>query len=113
MVWFGGESTQITRQTEMPALAQMPATPPIDFWESVSKEIEEYQGKVERLGNVNLEAIKEQDELEIRETFLANQRDDLEKSTIPAGNYSKKLLTTSARISRQCSGNCLAGARPT
>src|SRR3972149_2218323 len=39
-------------------------TPPIDFWESVSKEIEEFQGKVERLGNVNLEAIKEQDELE-------------------------------------------------
>ena len=47
--------------TAPPAETADAATPPVDFWESVSKEIEEYQGKVERLGNVNLEAIKEQE----------------------------------------------------
>ena len=74
------------------------ATPPIDFWESVSKEIEEYQGKVERLGNVNLEAIKEQDELEIRETFLVNQRDDLEKSKDALQNLIQKINHTSREL---------------
>jgi chromosome segregation protein len=74
------------------------ATHPIDFWESVSKEIEEYQGKVERLGNVNLEAIKEQDELEIRETFLVNQRDDLEKSKNALQNLIQKINHTSREL---------------
>jgi len=74
------------------------ATPPIDFWESVSKEIEEFQGKVERLGNVNLEAIKEQDELEIRETFLVNQRDDLEKSKDALQNLIQKINHTSREL---------------
>ncbi len=73
-------------------------TPPIDFWESVSKEIEEFQGKVERLGNVNLEAIKEQDELEIRETFLVNQRDDLEKSKDALQNLIQKINHTSREL---------------
>ena len=74
------------------------ATPPIDFWESVSKEIEEFQGKVERLGNVNLEAIKEQDELEIRETFLVNQRDDLGKSKDALQNLIQKINHTSREL---------------
>ena len=74
------------------------ATPPIDFWESVSKEIEEYQGKVERLGNVNLEAIKEHDELEIRETFLVNQRDDLGKSKDALQNLIQKINHTSREL---------------
>jgi chromosome segregation protein len=74
------------------------ASPPIDFWESVSKEIEEFQGKVERLGNVNLEAIKEQDELEIRETFLVNQRDDLEKSKDALQNLIQKINHTSREL---------------
>jgi chromosome segregation protein len=74
------------------------ATPPIDFWSAVSKEIEEFQGKVERLGNVNLEAIKEQDELEIRETFLVNQRDDLEKSKDALQNLIQKINHTSREL---------------
>jgi chromosome segregation protein len=74
------------------------ATPPIDFWESVSKEIEEFQGKVERLGNVNLEAIKEHDELEIRETFLVNQKEDLEKSKNALQNLIQKINHTSREL---------------
>ncbi len=74
------------------------SAPPVDFWEAVSKEIEEYQGKVERLGNVNLEAIKEQDELEIRETFLVNQREDLEKSKDALQNLIQKINHTSREL---------------
>ncbi|MBI2557518.1 MAG: AAA family ATPase, partial [Planctomycetes bacterium] len=74
------------------------ATPPVDFWEAVSKEIEEFQGKIERLGNVNLEAIKEQDELEIRETFLVNQRDDLAKSKDALQNLIQKINHTSREL---------------
>jgi chromosome segregation protein len=46
-------------------------------WEQVSAEIAELRAKMERLGNVNLDAINELDELEKRHAFLAGQRDDL------------------------------------
>lgn len=75
-----------------------PAQPQVDFWEAVSKEIEELQGKIGRLGNVNLEAIKEQDELEIRETFLVNQKEDLEKSQEALQNLIKKINHTSREL---------------
>jgi len=84
--------------TTTPAETADAATPPVDFWEAVSKEIEEYQGKIERLGNVNLEAIKEQDELEIRETFLVNQRDDLAKSKDALQNLIQKINHTSREL---------------
>ncbi|MCF6149687.1 MAG: chromosome segregation protein SMC [Candidatus Kuenenia sp.] len=66
-----------------------------EFWEAVSGEIEELQGKVERLGNVNLEAIAEQEELENREGFLLNQKEDLEKSHTSLQNLIKKINHTS------------------
>ena len=46
-------------------------------WEAVEAEIEELKGKIQRLGNVNLDAISEQEELEQRSNFLGGQRDDL------------------------------------
>jgi chromosome segregation protein len=46
-------------------------------WAAVETEIAELRQKIERLGNVNLDAITEQQELEDRSTFLTNQRDDL------------------------------------
>lgn len=46
-------------------------------WEQVSAEIAELRAKMERLGNVNLDAISELEELEQRHTFLSGQRDDL------------------------------------
>ena len=72
--------------------------PQIDFWEAVSMEIEELQGKIERLGNVNLEAIKEHDELEIRETFIINQKEDLENSKNALENLIKKINHTSREL---------------
>ena len=49
-------------------------------WNAVGEEIKELQGKIERLGTVNLEAIDEQDSLEKRTEFLRQQHEDLTKA---------------------------------
>ncbi|MHC4115533.1 MAG: coiled-coil domain-containing protein, partial [Planctomycetota bacterium] len=49
-------------------------------WEAVREEITKLRGKVERLGNVNLDAIGEQEKLEERNEFLTSQVEDLNKS---------------------------------
>src|SRR5262249_29156325 len=54
--------------------------PETEDWAAVEIEIEDLRGKIERLGNVNLDAIAEQDELEQRHAFLTRQRDDLRDS---------------------------------
>jgi chromosome segregation protein len=42
-------------------------------WDAVAEEIKELREKIQRLGNVNLDAIGEQEELEQRQQFLATQ----------------------------------------
>jgi len=49
-------------------------------WPAVEQEIEELKQKIERLGNVNLDAIDEQAELEKRQEFLSTQLADLRTS---------------------------------
>ncbi len=49
-------------------------------WNAVAEEIRELQGKIERLGAVNLEAIQEQEALQQRADLLRQQRDDLVKA---------------------------------
>lgn len=49
-------------------------------WDAVRDEITELRGKIERLGNVNVDAIEQQDELEKRNDFLTSQIEDLNKS---------------------------------
>jgi len=49
-------------------------------WTEVETEIADLRGKMDRLGNVNLDAINELTELEERHAFLTSQRDDLENS---------------------------------
>ncbi|MDB5295256.1 MAG: Chromosome partition protein Smc, partial [Phycisphaerales bacterium] len=49
-------------------------------WDDVAAEIKELKEKIARLGNVNLDAIGEQDELEQRSTFFAQQITDLTDS---------------------------------
>ncbi|MCH7884246.1 MAG: hypothetical protein IIC01_03260 [Planctomycetes bacterium] len=49
-------------------------------WEEVEQQIAELRGKIDRLGNVNLDAIDELDELDQRHQFLTSQRDDLVES---------------------------------
>ncbi|HYO07625.1 MAG TPA: chromosome segregation protein SMC [Tepidisphaeraceae bacterium] len=49
-------------------------------WDAVAAEIKELREKIQRLGNVNLDAIGELDELEQRSSFLAGQVADLATS---------------------------------
>jgi chromosome segregation protein len=49
-------------------------------WEQVREEITELRAKIERLGNVNLDAIDEQESLEQRYEFLSKQVEDLNVS---------------------------------
>jgi len=49
-------------------------------WAQVEAEIAELRRKMERLGNVNLDALNELEELEQRHQFLTSQRDDLRES---------------------------------
>ena len=49
-------------------------------WAQVEEEIAELRAKMDRLGNVNLNAIDELAELEERHSFLTGQRDDLRDS---------------------------------
>jgi len=49
-------------------------------WAAIENEIAELKQKIDRLGNVNLDAISELEELELRERFLTSQRDDLTES---------------------------------
>jgi len=49
-------------------------------WDAVREEIAELRGKIDRLGNVNLDAIDQLEELEQRYEFLSSQVEDLEHS---------------------------------
>ena len=51
---------------------------PVDVdWPAVAAEIKDLRGRIARLGNVNLDAIAEQEQLEGRQTSLADQLRDL------------------------------------
>ena len=49
-------------------------------WDEIREEINDLRSRIERLGNVNVDAIHEQEELEQRFEFLANQVEDLTSS---------------------------------
>jgi len=49
-------------------------------WDLVRQEIADLRGKIERLGNVNVDAIDQQEDLEKRYEFLAAQVEDLNQS---------------------------------
>jgi chromosome segregation protein len=49
-------------------------------WDAVAAEIDQLRERIGRLGNVNLDAIGEQDELEQRQNFLQQQVSDLANS---------------------------------
>ena len=70
---------------------------PLD-WENVSREIEELRSKVDRMGNVNLEAIHEQTELEEREAHLSAQMEDLQTSEKALQDIINKINITSREL---------------
>lgn len=49
-------------------------------WDAVAEQIKELDGKIKRLGNVNLDAITEQDELEVRQALYNGQIKDIQES---------------------------------
>ncbi len=51
-------------------------------WDQVREEIKMLRGKIERLGNVNVDAIDQQKDLEERYDFLASQVEDLNQSKV-------------------------------
>ncbi|MBN1343657.1 MAG: chromosome segregation protein SMC [Phycisphaerae bacterium] len=64
-------------------------------WSAVESEIHDLRSKIDRLGNVNLDAIAEQEELEQRAGFLTGQRDDLVESK-------KSLESLIQRLNKEC-----------
>ena len=67
-------------------------------WENVSREIDQLKGKVDKMGNVNLEAIHEQTELEGRESHLAGQMEDLQTSEKDLKDIINKINVTSREL---------------
>ncbi len=63
-------------------------------WDAVREEIAELRQKIERLGNVNVDAIEQQDELEKRNEFLTTQIEDLNNSK----NHLQQLI---AKLNRE------------
>jgi chromosome segregation protein len=66
-------------------------------WQQVREEIDELRGRIERLGNVNIDAIDQQEELEKRNEFLAGQVSDLNKSKAQL----QQLISRLNKISRE------------
>ena len=67
-------------------------------WESVPREIDELKGKIDKMGNVNLEAIHEQTELETREVHLMGQMEDLQKAEKALKDIINKINITSREL---------------
>lgn len=67
-------------------------------WENVSREIEELKGKIERMGNVNLDAIHELTELEARDAHLMGQMEDLQNAEKALTDIINKINITSREL---------------
>mgnify|MGYP001037530890 CR=1 FL=1 len=70
-------------------------------WDSIREEITELRGKIERLGNVNLDAIDEQENLEQRYEFLSKQVEDLNSGRAQLQQLIKRLNKQSREKFRQ------------
>ncbi|MCK4623780.1 MAG: AAA family ATPase, partial [Phycisphaerae bacterium] len=66
-------------------------------WEAVKNEITELRGKIDRLGNVNLDAIDEQEQLQKREEFLSEQTSDIRESQKQLANLIKRINAESRK----------------
>ena len=60
-------------------------------WDAVAAEIKDLQGKIDRLGPVNIEALQEQEALEKRAEFLRKQRDDLVSAQTALANLIERI----------------------
>ncbi len=60
-------------------------------WDAVEAEIRDLRTKIERLGNVNLDAISEQEELEQRHEFLGKQLADVTASQVQLNELIRRI----------------------
>jgi chromosome segregation protein len=73
------------------------ADDPKTDWDVVRADIARLKSKVDRIGNVNVAAIRQQEELEIRMQFLTDQKEDLEK----ARRHEREIIRELNRKSRE------------
>ena len=73
------------------------ANSPDTNWDELDERADELRRKLEKMGGANLDAIDEQDELEQRAEFLANQREDLEE----ARQHELEIIRELSRKSRE------------
>jgi len=71
-------------------------------WDAVREEISELRGKIDRLGNVNLDAIAEQEALQQREQFLAAQIEDVRSSQRQLGDLIRRINAESRKRFEEC-----------
>jgi len=67
-------------------------------WTQMETQATELRKKRQRMGNINLEAISEQDRLQERFEFLSNQRDDLQRAASSIKNTISRLDTTCRKL---------------
>lgn len=82
------------------AAEQLPPPEQMD-WDAVGAEIEALRNKIERLGNVNLDAITEQEELEQRAEYLNTQAHDLHDSQRQLEQLIEKINQQSEKVFRE------------
>jgi len=66
-------------------------------WEALQHRAAKLKKQIESMGGANLDAIREQDELEMRAQFLSNQHDDLDK----ARRHELEIIRQLSKVSRQ------------
>jgi len=67
-------------------------------WDAVAAEIEQLRGKIDRLGNINLDAIAEQEDLEQRRGFLVGQLGDVQSSRDRLNELIRRINKTSVQM---------------
>jgi chromosome segregation protein len=68
-------------------------------WDAIAAEIKELKEKIARLGNINLDSLAEQEELETREKFMRDQVGDLTTSKLQLQQLIEQInLESSARF---------------
>ncbi|QQE12490.1 chromosome segregation protein SMC [Planctomycetota bacterium] len=80
-IWCLGNA-EVEAPIDIKALSELdePVDPFVIQWDVVESEINELRGKIHRLGNVNLDAIAEQEDLEVRHDDLIDQVKDIEEA---------------------------------
>ncbi len=70
-------------------------------WDAVRAEVTSLEERLRRIGSVNLDAIREQEELESRESFLTLQREDLTRARETTLNTIRRLNARSRELFRE------------